>query len=335
LRNRSVTQEELAFEKPNKQTDTMTKQQSMLIAASGALLVASSTAQAQAFAYAADDLLLNFRNAASITASDLEVNLGQISILSSFQGTKTVVPAALIQSVYGSPNVSTPIGFSAAAADASGTTGTIWLTRADPTPGSQPAVASAQQVFSAQNLVAARIANIGVGANAGTILGFGEATVPGSTTGNSYQAQAEQSSAQEAQSIVNFAGDENITASKGSNIESVQDGSGTVYEALWKVPVSGTPDTYLGYFSFKTSGEVDFTSAGAVAESPALNIVLSGPNSVSLLWPAAGNFTLQQNGDLTVPNGWTASTFVASTVNGTNTVTTSPANGSLFFRLSN
>jgi hypothetical protein len=80
---------------------------------------------------------------------------------------------------------------------------------------------------------------------------------------------------------------------------------------------------------------VDFTSAGAVAEAPALNIVLSGPNSFSLLWPTAGNFTLQQNADLTATNGWTASTFTASTVNGTNTVSITPANGNLFFRLSN
>ena len=314
----------------------MTKQHSMLIAAGGALLVASATAQAQSFTYAADDLLLNFRNTASITAADLEVNLGQISALASFQGTKVVVPASLIQSVYGTPNVSMPIGFSATAADASGTTGTIWLTRADSTPGTQPTVASGQQVFSAQNLVAARIANIGAGAIAGTVLGPGESTVPGSTTGDSYQAQAEQSSAQEAQSIVNFAGGENIAASKGSNIESVQDGSGTVYEALWKVPVAGTPDTYIGYFSFKTSGEVDFTSAGTVvAEPPTLSIVANGPNSVSLLWPSAGNFALQQNSDISVPSGWTASALSASTVNGTNIVTTSTASGNLFFRLSN
>ena len=313
----------------------MTKHQQMLIAAGGALLAAGSAAQAQSFAYADDDLLLNFRNAASITAADLEVNLGQISDLAAFQGTKIVVPAALIQSVYGSPNVSMPIGFSAMAADASGTTGTIWLTRADSTPGTQPAVASAQQVFGAQNLVAARIANIGAGANAGTILGFGEATVPGSTTGSSYQAQAEQSSAQESQSIVNFASDENVAPSKGGNIESVQDGSGTVYEALWKVPVAGTPDTYIGYFSFKTSGEVDFTSPGVVAEPPTLSIVADGPNSVSLQWPATGIFTLQQNADLAVSNGWAASTLTSSTVNGTNSVSVTPANGNLFFRLSN
>src|ERR1700742_3364525 len=114
----------------------MTKQQSMLIAASGVPLGAGAAAQAQSFTYSADDLLLNFRNTASITAVDLEVNLGQISDLASFQGTKVVVPASLIQSVYGgSPNASMPIGFSAAAADATGTTGTIWLTRADSTPG--------------------------------------------------------------------------------------------------------------------------------------------------------------------------------------------------------
>lgn len=305
-----------------------------MLAAAGAFLVAGSQALAQSFGYSDDDLLLNFRNAASITANDLEVNLGPISDIAAFQGTEMVVPASLIQSVYGSPSVSLPIGFSASAADASGTTGTIWLTRADITPSTEPATASGQQVFSAQNLVAARIANIGAGANAGTILAQGQATVPGATSGSSYQAQAEQSSAEQYQSIVDFAGDENVVTSKGGNIESVQDGSGTVYEALWKVPVTGTPDTYLGYFTFKTSGEVDFTSASVVSVTPTLTIVINGPKSVSLTWPSPGNFALEQNADLSAPSGWTKSGLIGQTINGITSVTISPANGNLYFRLS-
>ena len=246
----------------------MTNQKSIMAAAAGVSLLVVSQARAQSFGYSADDLILNFRNTASVTANDLEVNLGPISTYSTFQGTEIVAPASLVQSVYGAPSASVPIGLSATAADASGTTGTLWLTRADSTPGSTPAFVSAQQVFSAQNLVAARIANIGTGADGGTILASGEATVPGSTGGNSYQAQGEQSTAAGAsgQGTINFGGDENIAASKGGNIESFQNGSGPVYEALWEVPAAGTSDTYLGYFTFNTSGQVDFTSGTTVPE---------------------------------------------------------------------
>jgi hypothetical protein len=246
----------------------MTKQKSILIAVAGASLLAASQVRAQSFGYSADDLLLNFRNTASTTADDLEINLGPITGLSSYYDTQ-VVSAGLLQTVYGgAPSASLAIGFSAAAADASGTTGTLWLTRADSTPGTAPTAGSAQQEFSTQNLVAAKIANIGTGANAGTILAAGEATVPGSTSGNSYQAQGEQSTAAGAsgQATINYGGDENIAASKGGNIESIQTGSGTVYEALWEVPVTGTADTYLGYFTFNANGAVDYTSVSAVPE---------------------------------------------------------------------
>jgi hypothetical protein len=314
----------------------MMKQKSIMIALAGAALLAAAQARAQSFGYSADDLLLNFRDTASITANDLEVNLGPISALAAFQGTKTVVPASLVQSVYGLPSASVPIGFSAAAADASGTTGTLWLTRADSTPGTTPTTVSGQQEFSAQNLVAARIANIGDGANGGTILAQGEATVPGATSGDSYQAQAEQSTAVEAQLIVNYAGDENIAPSKGSSIESVQNGGGPVYEALWEVPVVGTPDTYLGYFTFQPSGEVDYTSASVVTVPPqSLVIAINGPNSVQVLWPNTGNYTLQQSSDLSVQAGWSRSSYAVSTSNGTNSITVTPATGNLFFRLAN
>jgi hypothetical protein len=315
----------------------MTNQKTMSIVAAGASLLAVSQARAQSFNYAADDLILNFRNTASITDVDLEVNLGPISDFAQFDSTTMVVPASLIQSVYGAPSDSLPIGFSAAAADASGTTGTLWLTRADPTPGTIPSnYYSAQQVFTAQNLVAARIANIGTGANGGTIVSSTPvaATVPGATTGDSYQAQAEQSSAQEAQSIINFASDESIAPTKGSNIESVQSGSGPVYEALWEVPVAGTPDTYLGYFTFLPTGEVDYTSAKVVAQPPAvLSIAPFGTGSVQITWPNINSLTLEQNADISDTAGWIKSQFGLGSSNGTNTVI-APATGNLFFRLS-
>jgi hypothetical protein len=191
-------------------------------------------------------------------------------------------------------------------------------------------------LFSAQNLVAARIANIGAGANGGTILAPGQATVSGATTGFSYQAQAEQSSAEEGQTIFNYGGDENVGASKGGNIEITQDGGATVYAALWQVPVTGTPDNYLGYFTFNSSGEVDYTPASVVVIEPpaSLTIVTNGPNSVQVLWPSAGNYTLQQKSDLSTASGWTPSGYAVNTANGTNSITITPATGNLFFRLS-
>jgi hypothetical protein len=315
----------------------MIKHKSILLAVAGALLLAAPRAQTQSFSYSAHDLLLNFRDTGSITANDLEVNLGPISALAAFQGTETVVPASLVQSVYGLPSPSLPIGFSAAAADAPSTTGTLWLTRADSTPGSTPTPVSAQQVFDAQNLAAERINNIGTGANAGMILAPGHATVPGGTSGFSYQAQGEQSTAggDSGQATINFGGDENIAATKGGDIEIIQNGGGAVYAALWEVPVVGTPDTYLGYFTFQPSGEVDYTSASVVSQPPvSLVIVSAGPNSVKVLWPNVGNYTLQQNSVLT-STGWSASGYNVSTSNGTNSVTITPATGNLFFRLAN
>jgi hypothetical protein len=76
----------------------MTNQKSILIAAAGMSLLAVSQARAQSFGYADDDLLLNFRNTSSITANDLEVNLGPMSSFTSFSGTEQVVSASLVTS---------------------------------------------------------------------------------------------------------------------------------------------------------------------------------------------------------------------------------------------
>src|SRR5208282_3087933 len=43
--------------------------------------------------------------------------------------------------------------------------------------------------------------------------------------------------------------------------------SGTVYEALWEVPVKGNgSDIYEGYFTFQPNGQVSFTEPTAVPE---------------------------------------------------------------------
>jgi hypothetical protein len=65
---------------------------------------------------------------------------------------------------------------------------------------------------------------------------------------------------------------------------------------------------------------------------PHLIIVPNGPNSVKVLWPATGSYTLQQNGGLATTN-WTTSGYSIATANGTNSITITPPVGNLFFRL--
>ncbi|MDR3457652.1 MAG: hypothetical protein P4N60_09415 [Verrucomicrobiae bacterium] len=65
---------------------------------------------------------------------------------------------------------------------------------------------------------------------------------------------------------------------------------------------------------------------------PNLIIVPNGPNSVKILWPNTGSYTLQQNGTLTSPS-WTTSGFSMTNGFGTNFVTITPPVGNLFFRL--
>jgi hypothetical protein len=112
---------------------------------------------------------------------------------------------------------------------------------------------------------------------------------------------------------------------------------GPVYEALWEVPVSGEGSgVYLGYFEFQTNGELDFTVASAAKVPPpqiSLTIVRGVTNSVQVLWPTNGNFTLQQSTDLAVKADWITSGYAITTISGTNSITIPPMTGDLYFRL--
>ena len=88
------------------------------------------------------------------------------------------------------------------------------------------------------------------------------------------------------------------------------------------IRVETTSDSYLA-----------FSELEAFAVPPNLAIVPNGSNGVQISWPNTGNYTLQQNSDLSNAGGWTTSSYSITTANGTNSITiTSPA-GNLFFRL--
>ncbi len=66
---------------------------------------------------------------------------------------------------------------------------------------------------------------------------------------------------------------------------------------------------------------------------PNLFIIPNGANSVKVIWPATGTYTLQQNADLKTPAGWATTGFSITNGFGTNFCTISPPSGNLFFRL--
>ena len=84
-----------------------------------------------------------------------------------------------------------------------------------------------------------------------------------------------------------------------------------------------------------TGGYWSMLSVVQSAGLPNLLIVPNGPNSVKVLWPNTGSYTLQQNASVASPGGWTTSGYSISTSNGTNSITITPPIGNLFFRLSN
>ena len=77
-----------------------------------------------------------------------------------------------------------------------------------------------------------------------------------------------------------------------------------------------------------------FWSLIAVVQSlglPELSVAHSGA-SVIVSWPDTGSYLLQQNSNLA--NGsWSTTGYSITSVNGTNSVTITPPNGNLFFRL--
>jgi hypothetical protein len=81
-----------------------------------------------------------------------------------------------------------------------------------------------------------------------------------------------------------------------------------------------------------TGGFWSLISVLQTAGAPTLFISQSG-NTLTVCWQAVSGWSLQQNGNLAVPTGWSASSGV-TTSNGTNSLTFINPSGNLFFRLS-
>jgi hypothetical protein len=100
---------------------------------------------------------------------------------------------------------------------------------------------------------------------------------------------------------------------------------GTIGQPDASAPLTG------GSFSV-TGGFWSLIATVPTTGVPNLIILPNGPGSVKVLWPATGNFTLQQNSDLATTN-WVTTGFSISNNGGTNFITITPPVGNLFFRL--
>ncbi len=83
-----------------------------------------------------------------------------------------------------------------------------------------------------------------------------------------------------------------------------------------------------------TGGFWSLISVVQTAGLPNLVITHNG-NTVTVSWPNTGSYTLQQNANLALANGWVTTGYQINTANGTNSITITSPTGNLFFRLKN
>jgi len=116
-----------------------------------------------------------------------------------------------------------------------------------------------------------------------------------------------------------------IAGGGGTSTNSQYSLSGTIGQSDASGAMSG------GNYSL-TGGFWSLISVLQTAGLPNLSIAQSG-NSVIVSWPNTGSYTLQQNANLALANGWVPTGYQINTANGTNSITITSPTGNLFFRL--
>jgi hypothetical protein len=277
----------------------MTKQQTMMIAMAGAALVAATQAQAQ-FQYNNEDLLLNVRDVSNPTTySDLTIDLGNVTTLTSLPGTTVLdTDAGAATGTWSTTAGYTPVfsagdmegnlgggwkstkttGFTVTGANAGGNANnglgpnTVFL--ATPTGTTQSAGTAFQQI-SAQGSLANVLGSIGTQAAAGTsasspgiddyYLGNSPATDVLTSHEVSTYSSATGSFQEEGQQSPSVPGIINFGSLVGQAVETqISAGGATEYATLYDIPQTGQAETELGYFSFYGDGEITYTEQNEI-----------------------------------------------------------------------
>jgi hypothetical protein len=117
-----------------------------------------------------------------------------------------------------------------------------------------------------------------------------------------------------------------VAGGGGTSTGGVYSVSGTIGQHDAGGPMTG------GAYSL-TGGFWALIAAVQTAGAPQLFITHSG-NTVTVFWQSVPGWTLQQNGNLASPAGWSASSGT-TTSNGTNYLNVANPAGNLYFRLAN
>jgi hypothetical protein len=279
LRGCTVKAVKLAPIRPiSNETDTMNNKKSMMIGMAAVSLLGVTQAHAAngpTVSYSGGDVLIDFRDL-STPGVDLTVDVGNINTFANAAvgiTEEVVSPTALNNTLgaFGGGNDGDNIGFTAAAYDSGGT---LYLTRTTSGAG----VAGTASPQAANNAATGNlITSIGVNAQSSGIgkavnsTGFLPIDVNGisktlSGTAGSYDYFADNGGGS---TVINFGGTQTLGT---ATIESTaNDGGGSLaaagsYASLWEVPAgsTGASDTYLGYFTFQSDGELDYTGVSDV-----------------------------------------------------------------------
>jgi PEP-CTERM motif len=258
----------------------MNNNKSMMIGMAAATLLGASqvhAANGPTVAYSGGDVLIDFRDLTT-PGVDLTVDVGNINSFAAVVGEEEVVsPTALNNTLgaFGGGNDGDNIGFTAAAYDSSGT---LYLTRTTSgagvqgTPSPQAANNAATGNLITSIGVGAQSSGIGKGVSTTGFLPIDVNGISKTTAANagSYDYFADNGGGS---TVINFGGTQTLGTAP---IESTaNDGGGSLtaagsYASLWEIPAlsTGLSDTYLGYFTFQSDGELDYTGVNAVVAVP-------------------------------------------------------------------
>jgi hypothetical protein len=263
----------------------MTKKQTIMLAMAGAAILAGAKAQAQ-FSYSSGDLLLDFRPTSTSSPNpDLTIDLGNVSTFVAGPLTSGYFAESLLTGTFGG---AANVNFSALASGSASPSNigpyahnSVIATVA--ATSSQPSTPSAATATNPRNHSLSGTANVIDSIGSGPT---SPANVISSTANTATVAQSTQVSY--TSEVLDSTGNADLgaggTATLPFNPENTQTGSGSIFSDLFAINnKSSGAATYLGFFTFQSSGEVDFTTPGGVTTDLDPTAVVPEPSTYGMI----------------------------------------------------